>query len=265
MKKFTKQSVLTCFMLANLVSLPQLHAQPASKPGTIILLNGTSSAGKTTLLQSLNAIYDTYEAAHIDTYTRMHNHGSWKTKCCNFYTEINETALTGKNVIVDTVLYHDNYAKYEELLTSNIYNKHQRIKLIKILVYCSIDSLVDHVCKRNQLPNSLDHRTVHKAFIGFLSLYTIKNATHKTLIDTIDSIQTKIALQKAISTIHPQAHKYLKRQNKMNQKIIHQFNLNKSEKIMLAPQHSWDLIVNTSNKTPEEVAQQIANFIQSRD
>ena len=264
MKKFMKKSILTCFMLTSLVSLPQLQAQAANKPGIIILMNGTSSAGKTTLLQALNAIYDTYEAAHIDTYTRKHTHGSWKTKCCGFYKEINETALTGKNVLVDTVLYHDNYEKYEDLLTSNDRNKNQPIKLIKILVYCSIDSIIDHVCKRNQLPNSLDHRTVHKAFIGFLSLYTIKNATHKTVIDTIDSIQTKIALQKALGTIHPQAHKYLKRQNKMNQKLIHQFNLNKAGKIMISPQHSWDLIVNTSNKTPEEVAQQIADFIESR-
>ncbi len=239
------------------------HLQKSNKAGMIILLNGTSSAGKTTLTQALNAIYENYEVAHIDNYTRRHNQGSFKTKCHGFYTEIKDVALAGQNIIVDTVLYHDHYAAYDDLLT-NRDQKNKPIKLIKILVYCSIDSIVDHVRKRNELSNSLDHRTVHQALIGFLSLYTIKNAKHSTMIDTIDSLQAKIALKKAMSTIHPQAHKYLKRLAKINQKVMHQFNLNKVNKVTIYPQHSWDLIVNTSNQTPEQLAQQIADFIQSK-
>jgi uridine kinase len=263
MKTLLKKSLFIFVMFLPIASKTQPHSQKSNKPGMIILLNGTSSAGKTTLSQALHAIYENYEVAHIDNYTRRHNHGSFKTKSHGFYTEIKDVALAGQNIIVDTILYHDHYAAYDNLLT-NRDQKNKPIKLIKILVYCSIDSIVDHVRKRNQLSNSLDHRTVHQAFIGFLSLYTIKNATRATMIDTIDSIQTKIALQKAMSTIHPQAHKYLKRLAKINQKIIHHLNLNKVEKIKICPQHEWDLIVNTSNQTPEQVAQQIADFIESK-
>ena len=245
------------------------HISTDIQPGIIILLNGTSSAGKTTIAQAFSTIHDTFEVASIDTYTRSHQYGSWKTKCNRFYKEVREKALTGCNVIVDTVLYHNNYQAYDALLKydADHYSddkQAQPIQLIKILVYCPLDALVAHVQQRNNSGNSLEKRTVHKACIAFLTLYTIKNSTHNSVIDTIDSVATQVALQSALKTIHRASHKHLKRQHRMNRKIIRRFHLKASDKIAITPKHPWDLIVNSAINTPEEIAKQIANFIKSQ-
>lgn len=239
------------------------------QPGIIILLNGTSSAGKTTIARALHTMYDTFKVASIDTYTRGHQCGSWKTKCNGFYKEVKEKALSGHNVIVDTVLYHNNYEAYDALLKNDAGHhaddkQTQPIQLIKILVYCPLEALFTHVQQRNNSGNSLEKRTMHKACIAFLTLYTIKNSTHNNIIDTIDSAATQTALQSTLKTIHRASHKHLKRQHRMNRKIIRRFHLEASDKIALAPKHPWDLIVNSATNTPEEIAQQIANFIESR-
>ena len=84
MRKIIKNLYLIVTIIQPTLLFP--HSQKSNKPGMIILLNGTSSAGKTTLSQALHAIYENYEVAHIDNYTRRHNHGSFKTKSHGFYT-----------------------------------------------------------------------------------------------------------------------------------------------------------------------------------
>jgi deoxyadenosine/deoxycytidine kinase len=258
---------MSLFLIFLLVATSlQVFTQAFIQPGIIIILNGTSSAGKTTLVAALHAINDTLYVASIDTYMRAHQHGSWETKCIGFYKEISEKAWAGHNVIVDTVLYHNNYTKYDALLknhdgTSD--RQPQPIKLIKILVYCPLDSIVAHVQARNRGTNSLEHRSVHTAFVAFCSLYMLQNCAHDIVIDTIDSSKTKAALHNACRTIHSKSPKYIKKQQKINRKIIHQFKLNSVDKMRLTPKHPWDLIVNTATDTPETIAQNIADFIKS--
>ena len=97
MRKIIKNLYLIVTIIQPTLLFP--HSQKSNKPGMIILLNGTSSAGKTTLSQALHAIYENYEVAHIDNYTRRHNHGSFKTKSHGFYTEIKDVALAGQNIL----------------------------------------------------------------------------------------------------------------------------------------------------------------------
>jgi len=221
----------------------------------IIVLNGTSSAGKTTLSNALKKIDPSYEIARIDDYTRKHMYLWWNTKAHNFYQEVYDLALTGKNIIVDTVLYHKNMRAYDKQLQTGC------TKIIKILVYCPLDCIIAHVLKRNQSGNAFEHRNINQAFKSFLSLYTLEKHGHKDIIESCNSSTMKAALEKALQVMHNRSSKHVKRQEKTNKLLTCQFDLEKPHQINIAPQHSWDLLVNTAHKTPEELAQQILDFV----
>ncbi len=235
------------------------HAQKRSsnKPGTIILLNGTSSAGKTTLVKELHKIYDTFEVAHIDEYTRTHQCCIFGQNYDGFYKEIHETALAGQNILVDTIFYHKKYAAYDALL------KKER-KLIKILVYCPLDCLLAHVQKRNRSGDSLEYRNVNKAFYAYCCLYKIANSKKDIVIDTMHSAQVKAVLEQALDLISHWSANRIKLQQKTHKKIIKQFKLNMTDNNAITPKHAWDLIVNTAIDTPENIARTIAQFIESQ-
>lgn len=235
----------------------QAHNQSPSQPGLIILLNGTSSAGKTTLMKALHDIYDTFHVASIDTYSRNHTHGLWGKVYYDFYKDIKKQAKLGTNILVDTVLYHEKYSAYDTILTGSV-------KLIKILVYCPLDRLIDNVQQRNQNLDQFEHRTLHTAFTAFLSLYTIQQNQDSILIDTLTSSDVKAHLERALALIAHWPNKQIKRQHKINNKITRKFHLKRMHTIPLTTQHDWDLIVNTSLATPESLARNIADFIQTQ-
>ena len=265
--KFLKK--IASISLVLLLTLPALQAdnykkkihQPTKsiEPGKIILLNGTSSAGKTTLIKALHELYTNFEIASIDEYTKTH-------QCCGFvtmqhhgfYKMIHQKACAGTTMLVDTVLYHTRYEKYDAMLQA------QGIELIKILVYCPINYLVAHVQKRNLDASAMEHRSFNQAFRAFLGLYTMKTKKYQTLIDTMHSTNIKAALQKTIIAIAKWSEKNKKRQHATNAKIARTFNLKKSHKIALAPKHHWDLIVTTGINPIENIASTISEFIDNQ-
>jgi predicted AAA+ superfamily ATPase len=261
MQKFKKYCILICFFITISTNIPSSHkpSRHKKKPGTIILLNGTSSAGKSTLIKALHELYPDFQVASIDEYTKTHQfNGFANLRYNSFYTMIYNQATAGKNILVDTVLYHTRYKKYDAMLQS------PRVQLIKILVYCPVDCLIAHVQQRNKSGNSMEHRTINQAFRAFLGLYTMQTKQHNLVIDTIHSDKMKAALQKSLNVIANWSDKNKKRQRATNKKMVHQFNLDTPHQIFITPSHHWDLIVNTSLNSPEEIAHKISEFIEKR-
>ena len=234
------------------------HKKLHKKPGMIILCNGTSSAGKSTLVKALHEMHDDFEVAGIDAYARTHQcNGFANLRYNGFYKMIHKKALAGKNMLVDTVLYHNRYKKYDAMLQA------QGVKLIKVLVYCPVDCLVDHVRKRNLSGDAMEHRTVSQAFRAFLALYTMHKKRKTQIIDTMHSSDMKAAVQKSLDVIARWSNKSKKRQHATNKKMVHQFNLETPHQILIAPCHQWDLIVNTSIDSPHDIAHKIVDFVKS--
>jgi chloramphenicol 3-O-phosphotransferase len=228
-------------------------ARTSVKPGMIILLHGTSSAGKSTLVAALQKIYPTFCIMDWDTYMRTHNKKSY----IQFYQKIKKESEQGKNILVDTVLYHKKYSTYTRLLQ-------EQAQLIKILVYCPLDTLIAHVIKRNQIHDYLEHRSISIAFKAFASLYKEKRSKKDPIIDIIDSSTMLKALEKSQNVVENWSKKDRKNQSKINKKLIRRFNLTKSHELWLTPKHSWDLIINISLDTPENIALAIKKFIESK-
>lgn len=259
LKKIGKIFLLHVILIAthNITSKPTDHAKKIKKTGTIIVCNGTSSAGKTTLIKALHAMYDNFEIASLDEYTKTHQfNGFTDLRYHHFYDMINSKAAAGKNILVDTVLYHKNYKKYDAML------KNHGVRLIKILVYCPLDCLIVHVQKRNQNGNPMEHRTINQAFRAFLALYTIQTHKNKNCIDTMHSQDVCNALKQSMHVIAKWSNKQKKRQKKINKKMAHHYHLDTPHTIFLAPAHPWDLVVNTSLQSTEIIAELIAKCIQ---
>jgi predicted kinase len=227
--------------------------------GLIVLLNGTSSAGKSTIVKALQQLDLDFQVASIDEYTKTHQfNGFANLRYNSFYKMICNQAIAGQNMLVDTVLYHTRYKKYDAMLQA------PGVRLIKILVYCPIDALIAHVQQRNKSGSVMEHRTINQAFRAFLGLYTMQTKRQSLIIDTLHSDQMKNALKRSLQVIARWSDKNKKRQRATNKKMVHQFDLDTPHQILLAPCHQWDLIVNTFVDSPEEIAHKILEFIEKR-
>jgi chloramphenicol 3-O-phosphotransferase len=245
------------------VAMPQL--QPKTQPGVIILLNGTSSAGKSCIIQELEQIYDQkFQVASVDTFIlklaadagvdlALHKdeffaHMDWNNLYANFYTYTKKLSGAGQNLIIDTVLYEAHYETYDKILGTNV---------IKILVYCPLDKILDHITQRNQSDDVKEHRNIRQAFEQFLSLYTMQSSPDDTIIDLTNTKQM-------LHTLHEVQHQSTEKDyQKLMQKFSQQFNLDDSHKIILAQKYPWDLIVNTGIDSSQIAAQKISHFLES--
>jgi len=231
---------------------------PESKitPGTIVLLNGTSSAGKSTLLYRLHQkYYPSFCIARIDDFIKTPKGSNPKTKYHNFYTYIKEVAQSGTSVLVDTVSYQQDYEKYNALL--------KPCKVIKVLVYCPLDGLIMHVQQRNKLANSREHRILNLAFWQYLTLYRVKNSSTDITIDHMTRNQAKQAIAQSEKMAETLPWRKSRNLRKINRNIMKEFEIEKSPTINITPKHSWDFIINTHINSPDILAQNVVNFVES--
>src|SRR5581483_10546273 len=98
------------------------------RPGTIVLLNGTSSAGKTSIMKALQNLFgDSYVAIvgdeWLETYAVEHplpesmpRDEQQKQILSDLFVYVKKLSLEGKNVFVDVVEFDDNYDHYCSIL-----------------------------------------------------------------------------------------------------------------------------------------------------
>lgn len=248
--------------------------------GTVVLLNGTSSAGKTSIVYELQKIYgDAYSVAILDDFIRAYEaehhetiDGSitndalnkhWDALFTIFYQHINSLLLLGKHVIVDTLEYQDEFEINKKLLVA--------APIITILVYCPPHVIVEHVEKRNQSGNIQEQRFVGQAFRQFFEFYKVQESKEEVVIDRISTILIKNALDIAKNDIDLEAqgvprHIALEKVVNNDQFYLHfmqRFQLHNEHEVALTPTHSWDFIVNAGLDTPATMAQKIATYLTS--
>ncbi|MBV8661136.1 MAG: hypothetical protein JO129_03255 [Candidatus Dependentiae bacterium] len=249
--------IITTILCLSFNPLDSKPSKSKAKSGVVILLNGTSSAGKSTLVKELQKIYNyTLYVASIDDFMMTREGYNPKTRYPNFYNHIKEMALSGKNIVVDTVQYQREYERYDEIL--------EPCNVIKILVYCPLSALIVHVQKRNQLNDPRERRTIHAAFEQFLSLYKTKSSKKDIVIDQITTSKIKDALAKAEVMAKTLSWRKCRKQYKTNRHITKEFNLTTSScEIALTPRQKWDFVINTGIDLPENVALKVYNFVES--
>lgn len=258
------------------------------KQGTIILLNGTSSSGKSAILKELHAqspdivvlkVDDYYpdeliqKAMHcgsqkdseIDPWSFLHQYLIAQTDKYYFDTELREQlfsaasffypkakelAAQGKTVIIDTVLEHKK--AYQEVLE---YFKDDQFHMA--LIYCPMDILLERVQARNCSGVSGEQRNAFLSFEQFPHMYKLKESDDEPVIDRVNTKTLKNALEASIQDLIKQgiAPEYLPKLQEFKNNFIAQFKLNSVSEIEIAPQHCYKQVFkNDSLEKAQEIA-----------
>ncbi len=244
--------------------------QKRPEAGLIVLFNGTSSAGKSAIINELQGIYGpAYGVVALDdfqvAYQKEHPISASEREVMKampieklrllfrkiheaMYSHVKQLALQGKNVFVDTVDFDDDYDRYCAILGSE--------KVIKILVYCPLDVIVDRVQKR-ALEGS--PRSLNLVWSQFPAIYKLQESDNDVIVDRIATsrIKAKLPLVREEAKLTPD-------EAVSESDFVKQFKLDTRDEIVLAPKHQWDLIVNTGIHSPEEVAQEVVSFLEKR-
>jgi adenylylsulfate kinase-like enzyme len=250
-------------------------------PGTIVILNGTSSAGKTSILQELQKIYDDPCIVNLDSFYKEYKATHPRPKSMTkderdaynnqmldvMYVHTAEIASKGQNVFVDTVQFDDNYQHFCSLL--------DRKNTIKIAVYCPLDVIAAHVEKRTK---EGDPRDLHLPVGQFSNMYKVQESPHEPVVDTIATSRIKPVLQLA-KDARRQRGKEMLAQKKITQKefdegvaevdqltetFAKQWKLDERAEITIVTKNPWDLVVNSGVHSPAELAHQIAAYVEKR-
>lgn len=261
----------------------------------IILLNGTSSSGKSTVSKELQKIlphalfvkvddyYDAEviqvaknlgwkESLGIDPWLFINEYLTNKTGKYYFDTEIRQQLFTatdffyskakqmaehGKLVFIDTVLEYE--SAYQQAFD---YFKADNFSMI--LIYCPMSLLLERVQERNSTHIIAEHRHAFLAFEHFRTMYKLRENSSDPLVDTISTTKLKNALESAIQgLIHagvPEG--YLPRLQQFKEDFIAQFKLNQASEIEITPTYQYLAIFkNDMLGAPDRIAQEIAQLI----
>lgn len=264
------------------------------KPGKIILLNGTSSSGKSTLLNELKKLYPSAKIFKVDDFfpsdlikkanelgwnqelgsdpwTFLHVYLANKTGRPFFDTELRkelftnipifyhyaqQAAMQGHDVFIDTVLERESeYEQFASFFKNN--------KVIKILVYCPLDILLQRVQMRNKAGIPEETRTAFLSFEQFPAIYKIQDDPNEPSVDQIQSSIIKVSLYMAIQELIDNhiSVAYFPKLEEFKYNFIWQFKLDQQEELTLVAKHRYDLILNSKLNTAQENAKLIKQYI----
>ncbi len=274
---------LACIAIFSIIKYKQ--SKPTI-PDTLILLNGTSSSGKSAILDVFRKIDPNFQIFKIDDYYPSEllgkakefgwqeiqgspwmflvNYVEQKTGHPNFdtqvraylfpeiqpmYYDIRHALKSGKDCIVDTVFEYDpEYQKFSEFF--------KEYDCLKVLVYCPLNVLIERVQKRNNSGIKEETRAAFLAFEQFPELFKLQEHEQEPIVDSVPSLQIKVALNNAIEELVAKniPQKYMLPLEQFKQNFIQHFKLDELPEIKLVPRHHYDLILNSGTHTPEELA-----------
>ncbi len=259
----------------NLVS-----AETSTKPGTIIILSGTSSAGKSSVVKELQKIYhDEFQVLTIDDFMRSHPEIEALSNASNddeedeiferivtdFYHHIKQMSQRGNKILIDTVqCLQSEWTRCHTILGSE--------NVIQILDYCTLPVIISHVKKRNTSGDSLEKRSIRQAFDQFYDLYRLQESSDDQVVDHMHASRMKHALhqvdkeRKQFDIEFPESiDKRAQKWQKFSHDFIDQFKLDEMKKINIACKYQYDFIVDTGVNTPQVAAHKIADYLETKN
>lgn len=268
----------------------------SSAVGSVILLNGTSSAGKTSISQELIKIlpenwvaislddvmipafiaegkrlgFITDEMSLEQQYAQVAEHRSaiyvefdrtnWVQPLRMLNNLVRQTALSGKSVVFDNIL-----GTLDDSDVADFYDSMQGIEVYSVLVYCSPAYLVHHVITRNHGASFGENRNILNPLKQFCCLYTTQD------IQTVDSI-TSLSNKEVEYALHAAAdHLFLTKPASDIHESIGNVRANyratftgleHDATLYVASRLPHDFVVRCDVYTPKQCAHRICNFLQ---
>ena len=201
--------LLACLLAALPLGYFRLYYKKPTA-GTVIILYGTSSSGKTSIINELKKIYgNTYQVVDLDSFLSTHNPPEEKEIKSEspeekdlrmsrllidmFYGFVREKALKGQNILVDTVPVLDIDIEYAQVLQVL-----KGLKVVKVLLYCPLDRTLAHVEKRNLGGGKEEHRDPAVPIPQYAQLYKVQELDSEKVIDKIVSKDFKQIVKSAV-------------------------------------------------------------------
>jgi chloramphenicol 3-O-phosphotransferase len=263
--------------------------------GTIIFLNGTSSAGKTALTAEIQKLGQ-YEKVNIDedfgepymqaainyikektgveaTMDNLNEVAEQLTKEGRL-TKIDDKAIEalGKSIFINMLKkIKDDTAAGKDIIVDmlvenekdfrDFYEPLHDLNVAFILTYCPFPKLAERVRQRI---SEKDPRTFTQVFEQFSRLYKAAQPGDTPILGTLTAEEVKqncvLAKQDKPGLVEEME---LSSFDELAPTVLKNLSLDKNESIQITPRFKYDLIVNTGINTPQQCAQQIKNFIES--
>lgn len=238
-------------------------------PGKLIIIDGLSCSGKTTVVSNLLPLLDeSYTLVTLDdfvtklflqrevkkipedTFQRMLSEARQ-----NMYDTLVEKINSGKNVIFDTLLMDFNGEKdFREAL-----DKLKDLQVLQILIYCPLSELSRRMVHRNEISKKQNNRGRYRPLFLLFKFDDMfkKHAKGEKLIGKISTNEIETAYQVAKNET-----KDLKKLDFLKEKFIKNLSLEPGEEVDISPRIEYDYYVDTTLEGSIESALKIRNFIQ---
>jgi chloramphenicol 3-O-phosphotransferase len=260
-------TILNLSLIAVLIfSLNACSSQVTShSTGNIIVLNGTSSSGKSSIAKVFtkenNYVYDAFDN-HADKvlakWIAQKRATSWQSnpQALTYETRLEvladaqELAAAGNNVLIDMLF--DQASDYQLIV-----NKLKRFNPKFVLVYCPFQVLAERVEARNASGIKSEQRNLSQALSRFGKIY--KSAPSG--IDELSRADFNAAVKLAKRDFKDPK-KYQEFVVELKQNLG--FANHTVQTVKIAPRLHYDLIVNTGKNSPQKCAAQIASYLKAR-
>ncbi|MFC1842499.1 AAA family ATPase [Candidatus Dependentiae bacterium] len=288
-KKKSLKNIIILFFCVFLFSLfcffwvKKIWCSTGSQQGTILLLDGPSCSGKTSIAKELIKLFGPgYEIVSLDDFVAdlfLENikkklpKKEFLKKICHkrdlMYKKIVSLVCNGKNVLVDTVLSGLEGKKDVRRCFETL----QDIDVYLVLVYCPLYKVVDRLKERNRMAffqqKPKEMRSIF-ATLQFSNCYKKTGASLKNFLQE-DVFQKGLgSLSRKDIEISYFAHQNLPdklkaQYNMVKQKLLLHFGLEYSNCVKIISQLNYDCIVDTNKKSPLECAKEVYTFLAVRN
>jgi chloramphenicol 3-O phosphotransferase len=249
-----KTLAVVCFSL-----LPWLDVLAAS--GKIILFNGTSSAGKSSLAEVMvEQSTNKYVVVSFDDFHRTYREKRRMARLIGdqhrdfllaFYRHAKEQSDAGTNVIIDTVEFDRAYDTYCGILDCS--------NVIKAIVYCPPQHILKRVEKRNDSGVPSNRRPVLLSFQQFLEMYKPQTTPDELVVEKTSTGVIRSALVEAGRKAN-NASQY----TALSNSYVKVFGIHKDREITLVPKGKYDLALDTKANTKKENMRLVEDYMRGR-
>ena len=250
---------MTPLPIVCLVLLAGLTALAA--PGEIILLNGTSSAGKSSLAEVLVATSRLkYEVVSFDDFYhdfQAKHHVSrlsgeqFQDFLTSLYRHARRRSDSGRNVIIDTVEFDRGRDLYCDILVCS--------NVTMAVVYCPLQDMLKRVERRNNSGDPLNHRAVLLCFQQFVEMYKLQSSPGESVMEKTRTSILRAALEEAGKKAgSPRNFASLYDQ------YVQAFGIDQDREITIVPKGQYDLVLNTRSKTKKANVRLVEEYVRRR-
>ena len=250
----SSKAVLFCLSLLSGVNL-------LAEPGQIVLFNGTSSAGKSSLAEVVVRDSETkFEVVSFDDFHRSYrkehriahfNAQQYQDFLVSLYRHARAQSEAGRNIIIDTVEFELGYDKYCEILNCS--------NVVKVVVFCPLDQILQRIDRRNRAGDPAGRRPVLLAFQQFLQMYRLQTLPDELVVERTSTVRIRTALVEAGKKArNPKQYEALYKQ------YVAAFGIDRDQDIVIVPRRKYDLVLNTRAMSKKENVRILQDYMKGR-